>query len=124
MNSIQDFIDNLQGTQKEIIQYLNDLLLSIPDVEGKIRYKIPFYYRKSWVCYLNPIKKNKVELAFIRGNELSNEYNFLDNKGRKQVYGIEFSTINEVDEEMLYAIIMEALVLDETIPYTSKKKKK
>jgi hypothetical protein len=42
------------------------------NLEDKIRFGIPFYFGRSWICYLNPIKNHKVELAFVRGNELSN----------------------------------------------------
>jgi hypothetical protein len=28
----------------------------------KIRFKIPFYYRKSWVCYLNSTKQGNIDL--------------------------------------------------------------
>ena len=123
MSKVQDFIYNFEGTQKELLQFLHELLMSFPEVTNKIRFKIPFYYRKSWICYLNPKKNGSVELAFTRGNELSNEQGLLDAKNRKQVSGIDFFSIKDIPLETLNEIIQEALVLDEMIPYASKNKK-
>ena len=124
MSPTQAFILDYEGDQSEVLQYLHDFLLTFPDVTSKIRYRIPFFYRKSWICYLNPTKKGKVELAFTRGNELSNANGLLDAKGRSQVMGVEYSKVDEINEEALVEIIQEALMLDDTVPYASKRKKK
>jgi hypothetical protein len=104
--------------------YFHNLLINQFELLDKIRFKIPFYYGKSWICYLNPLKNGKVELAFIRGNELSNEQALLDNKGRKQVFGIEFETITDIPHQSINEIIKEALALDDMIAYESKRKKR
>ena len=83
MDAVQDFILGYPGNEQKIMQYLNHLVMSFPGITGKISYRIPFYYRKSWICYLNLTKNGGVEFAFPRGNELSNEQGLLDSKGRK-----------------------------------------
>jgi len=100
-------------------QYLYEHLGLIP----KIRFKIPFYYNKSWICYLNPIKPNAIELAFTRGNELSNVQAILQSKGRKQVMSITFTKVKEIPVNAIEEIVQEAILLDEQIPYASKRKK-
>ncbi len=62
-----DYILEFEGTVKEVMLQLHDFILSHPEMYSKISYGIPFYYRKSWICYLNPRKNKSVELAFIRG---------------------------------------------------------
>lgn len=125
MKTAEDFIYSCTNeNQKEILQYLHDYFLSFPEVEDKIRFKIPFYFRKSWICYLNPIKNDGIELAFTRGNELSNDQGLLLDKGRKQIRGIEFFSRKDIPIEIVGEIFQEALILDETIPYTSKRKPK
>ena len=101
---------------------LDQLLMDFPGVTSKLRYKIPFYDKKSWICYLNPIKKSGVELAFVRGNELSNQQGILDFKGRKQVAGIEIFDSKHLPLDELREIINEALILDQQVPYMSKRK--
>ena len=123
MDAVEDFILDKKGNQNAILQYLHELFMAYPNITGKIRYKIPFYYQKSWICYLNPVKDDRVELAFTRGNELSNEQGLLQSNGRKQVYGIIFSSVEEIPEAVIHEIFQEAILLDEEVPYNVKKKK-
>lgn len=124
MQHAEDFIYQLEDPQKEIMLYLHELLSNEFDLQDKIRYKIPFYFGRSWICYLNPIKNNAVELAFVRGNELSNMQGLLSDKGRKQVYGVEFESLDDIPLDILHDVLQEAILLDETTPYESKNKKR
>jgi len=124
MEAIFQFIDRYEGDQQKVLQYLHNLLVSFPDIEPKLRYKIPFYYRKSWICYLNPLKKTSIELCFTRGNELSNQQGLLEARDRKQIRGIIFEKVADIPTETLMAVLQEAFLLDETVPYKSKNQKK
>ncbi|MCG8569090.1 MAG: DUF1801 domain-containing protein [Spirochaetes bacterium] len=122
MGEAEDFIYQFEGNQRETMLYFHNLLTCDLGLEDKIRFKIPFYYRKSWICYLNPTKEKKVEFAFVRGNELSNSQGLLINKGRKQVYSIDFEKVSDIPFRAINEIIQEAIFIDETIPYESKRK--
>ena len=124
MSEVEDFIYQFEGSQHEVMLHFHNLLTMDLNLTEKIRFKIPFYYGKSWICYLNPTKSGKIEFAFVRGNELSNYQGILDNKGRKQVYSIEFEGVSEIPNEQINEIIQEAILLDETKPYESKRKSK
>lgn len=124
MLTIEEFIYNLEGEQRKIVKYLHNWFVKDLELSCKIRYKIPFYYRKSWICYLNPVKGGKIELAFIRGNELSNEQQLLDFKERVQIAGIEIQSVFEINRDGMREIIHEAILVDELTPYKSKRKKK
>lgn len=124
MSSVEDYIASQPDTSvRELLQYLHDTITENPGVTHKIRYKIPFYYRMSWFCYLNPQKDGKVEFVFIRGNELSNIQGILDPRGRAQVSGIMLTPGGEIPEADIREVIQEALLLDETVPYKSKRKR-
>lgn len=123
MNEVTDYISTLDAPQKEIMTVLDQMILINDRMSSKIRFRIPFYYQKSWVCYLNPIKKGGVELCFLRANELSNDNKLLDFKDRKQVAGISYYATEEIDQPALNQILQEALILDETVKYASKRKK-
>ena len=73
---------------------------------------------------MNPLKNQGVELVFVRANELSNEQGLLDSKGRKQVAGIEITDLKDIELEGLREVFNEALILDEMVPYASKRKSK
>lgn len=124
MNEVELYILEQDGPQREIMQYLDDLLLSYPEITAKMRFSIPFYYRKSWVCYLNPTKDGRVELAFTWGRELSNEQGLLEARGRKLVRGVTFASIEEIPEETLHEILQEAFLVDEEVAARRKPKKK
>jgi len=124
MTKVEDYIYQFEGSQREVMLYLHNLLTNDLNLTEKIRFKIPFYYGRSWICYLNPIKNGKIEFAFVRGNELSNIQGILDNKGRKQVFGIEFEKVSDIPVREINEIIQEAILLDETKPYESKRRLK
>lgn len=121
MLTVQDFIYDLEGEQRAIFEYLDELISGFPEIEAKIRYRVPFYFRKSWICYLNPKKDNGVELCFLRANELADAGGILNFKDRTQVAGIEITSLKEIPEEGIREILMEAILLDETVPYKSKR---
>ncbi len=123
MDDVQDFIVRREEPQRSILRYFQSLLMSYPGVTSKISYGIPFYYRKSWICYLNPLKNGGMELGFTRGNELSNGQGLLEAKNRKQIRGISFLSIDDIPEVAVHEIINEALLLDEKKPYPVRKKK-
>jgi len=123
MTAVEDYIYSLDDSQRELMLAIHKLLSEELDLTDKLRFKIPFYYRKSWICYLNPIKNKGIEVAFLRGNELSNSQGLLDSKGRKQVWGIELTKLSEIPFKELNEIIQEAILLDETVSYASKRKK-
>ena len=124
MSTVEDFIFGFEGEQRKIMDFFHDLLTSEYQMEDKIRFNIPFYYKRSWICYLNPIKNNAIEFAFPRGNELSNEQGLLQSKGRKQVMSVEFKTLVDIPVKSICEIINEAVLLDETVKYASKRRSK
>lgn len=122
-SSVKEFFLELEPPLQDIGRFLDDLLQEEFGLQPKWRYRLPFYYKKSWICYLSP-KGNKImELAFTRGNELSNEDGLLLDLGRKQVKSLLITSIRELDSQALRKIINEAVLLDETVPYAVKRKK-
>jgi hypothetical protein len=122
MSACIDFIERHQGEQRDILLALHELITGFPEVQGKIRFKVPFYDRKTWICYLSPLKTGGVELCFVRANELSNEQGLLDFKDRSQVAGITYAHVRDIQEAPLLEILQEAFLLDDEVPYASKRK--
>lgn len=120
MTDVENFMYQFQENQRDVMLYFHHLLATNLNLTPKLRFKIPFYYGKSWICYLNPTKNNNIEFAFLRGNELSNFQGLLENKGRKQVYSIEFEKVSDIPHSTINEMIQEAILLDEIEPYKSK----
>jgi len=112
MNDVEAYILDQEKAQREVLDYLYQLLMSQPGLTAKIRYKIPFYYRRKWVCYTNP-REGGVELVFLQGQELSNEQGLLQARGRKMVAGVVFHKVADIPEEALMEMVQEAFLLDE-----------
>jgi hypothetical protein len=123
MHSVEDYMYTLEGNQQKIALFLHQKLTLEFELTAKIRYKIPFYYHKSWICYLNPVQKTAIELAFIRGNELSNSHALFDFKNRKQVMGLIIDNLEDLPISKIDETILEALVLDENVSYKLKGKR-
>lgn len=114
MQSPEDYIYAIQDSNlRELALFLHSFILSYDGVTSKLAYKIPFYYRNKWVCYINIYKKKSIELAFIRGNEMKNESGLLDSRGRKLVLGFIFSSMNDINEVLLDEWMQDAMAVDE-----------
>ena len=122
MSAVVEYIFRYQGKEKEVLLYFHEFLSSHFLLEPKIRYNIPFYYGKTWICSLHVNKKGKVEFTFIRGNELNNESGLYDAKGRKLLISKTFENVEDIPEDTIYASIQEAIFLDKTVPFTLKPK--
>lgn len=122
MSDIEFFIAHFPAQQQAIMRYFHDAFIHTYELTPKTRYNLPFYYGNSWICYLNPSKSNTVELAFTRGNELSDTNNLLSANGRKQVRSITYANHSEIIVPLIEAVIDEAIALDKTIPYQSKRR--
>jgi hypothetical protein len=119
---ISDYLYDLTSEQAGIVQCLHELIMETPAIELKRRWNLPFYYRKSWICYFNILRNGNVEWAFTRGNELSNRDHWLEARGRKQIYSVSFATVDEIDMQLSRVTLQEALLLDEHVPYRLRKK--
>ncbi len=112
------YIESRPENQAIIMQTLYDYFTSFPNVQPKVRYRIPFYYQKSWVTYTNPLKNGGVELVFLRGIELSMQEELLA-KDRKMVRGIEYASVEAIDFNYLEMVWLEALDLDLHVKFVS-----
>lgn len=124
MTEVENLIYRFEGSQREIMLFFHKLFTGEFGLTDKITFKNPCYYKNSWICYLKPLKNGKTELAFMRGNEFSNIQGLLKSNGRKQLKSIEFDDLKKIPLKLLKEIIHEAILLDETIPYASKRNSK
>ena len=113
-SDVLDYFDKYTAEQLKTLLYLHDRITGLEGMQPKLKYKIPFYYKNSWVCYLNAVKGGLVEMAFTRGNEFTRCTKYLDFKGRKQVASIIYKSVEQIDEDILELVLSEALEIDNT----------
>jgi hypothetical protein len=110
MNSFLEFLDSLKHiNQKQIISFCHHWLTEDLGLHHRIRYRIPFYDDKQWICYLNPIKKEGVEFVFLHGNKLDDPEGFLESKGRKMVKGKSLYNPKSIPLEQLEFFIIQSI---------------
>jgi len=68
----------------------------------------------SRICYINPIKKNGVEVCFIKGFKLESRIELLAAK-RTMVKGISVYEINDDNLALIAEVFEEAMALDQII---------
>jgi hypothetical protein len=123
MNPVELYINEKEGNQKQILEFLHFWILSSDaEIYPKLNYGIPFYYKKSWICYLNSTNHGSVEIAFTRANELMKKASLMEFGTRKQVAGIMITDLASLPLEDLNTIMSEALAIDESVKYSVKKK--
>ena len=126
MDEVQKYIFRYEGEQRELLQFLCDLLMDQPGMRCKISYKVPFFSIRQGICYLITKKNGSVEIGFPRGHELSNSQGILESADRKYIRGITLTSMDSIPLEPLHEVIQEAILLDEIPyrpPYAFKRKK-
>lgn len=102
MNPIEQYLFNQKEPYQSIMLYVRSVILkTLPRVEEKYSYKIPFYHHnKKPMLYLNILKgTNFVDVAFVQGKFLQEEYPILkDYNNRKLVRSIQVKNIENFDE--------------------------
>ncbi len=113
MNNVHEYISNLENqNQHEIMERLHKFFMTIPHVSCELKYRVPFYRFQGLLCYMNPLKKDAVELCFLRGHELSNQRGLLQKKNRKIVAGVTLESPKGIPIEEIAEIFHEAIFLD------------
>lgn len=103
MKPVDEYFINQKEPYQSIMLYIRSVILNtLPEVEERYSYKIPFYnIGKKPMIYLNILKgKNYVDVAFVQGVLFEEQFSVLknDNK-RKQVRSIQLKTIEDLDHE-------------------------
>ena len=119
-NGFDIFIDRISENQRSIVYFLHEQFMAYPAVQYKTRFKIPFYYYNSWLCYLNSIKNDKIELCFINGQIMADPPGIMETRGRKKISGIMLTDVDTIPLEGIMELFSEAIFVDKE----NKKRKK
>jgi hypothetical protein len=114
---ILDYLDELPITpQAEMLRYLHHFISSYPGIQSKVMFSTPFYTGNKWMIYLSKQKNEGLELCFVQAKHFVQHKEWLDFKKRKQVAGITFHYIGDINEEVVDLLITEALRVDKLLP--------
>jgi uncharacterized protein YdhG (YjbR/CyaY superfamily) len=135
MNAIPDLIADLPDDERIIAARLRTLILeSEPRLQEKLSYGVPYFFHNRRICFIWPASlipagyskepiSTKVTLGLCYGNLLSNDQGLLEKGDRKQVYTVGFTSPNEINDQVIREIILEAVMVDDQFKKTNKKKR-
>lgn len=104
---------NLSDFNSDLLIQTDILIQSlVPQVVLVRKYNLPFYEYLKWMCFLQ-VRKEKLELGFVYGNELNHAHGLFTNLHLKQVRHVEIQNFDILQDERLANIIVEASMLNE-----------
>lgn len=81
---------------------------SLPDLQLKFKYRIPFYYwEKTPFCYLNQ-KNDFVDVGFWHSAHISRHDDKMNTENRKIMKSLRYFSLEEIDEIVLVEVLQEA----------------
>ena len=109
MNPAEEYILNQHEPFRGILLHLQSVIeRTIPEVDLKYKYRIPFYYINGKpFCYLNQAK-DYVDLGFWHANHLRVHLDKMTTKGRKMMKSLRYTALDEIDNKVLTAVLQDA----------------
>lgn len=112
MKPVDVYFLNQEEPYQSIMLYIREVILkTLPSVQERYSYKIPFYnIGKKPMIYLNILKGTDfVDVAFVQGVLLESEFPELQNyNNRKQVRSIQIKHIEDLDEHRFVMLLQAA----------------
>lgn len=112
MKPVEQYFLIQKEPYQSIMLYVRGVILNtLPEVEERYSYHIPFYnIEKKPMVYLNVLKgTNFVDVAFVQGILLEKEFPLLrNNNNRQQVRSLQLKTIEDLDHENFVDLLYEA----------------
>ena len=110
MNPAETYILSQSEPYKSMLLHLQVVIeATIPEVELRYKYRIPFYYLEGKpFCYLNQ-SKDYVDLGFWSAAHLSVHLEHMTTAGRKVMRSLRYRSVDEINENILVDVLNNAL---------------
>ncbi len=109
MNPAEQYILNKEEPFRSILLHLQSVIEhTIPDVDLKHKYKIPFYYLNGKpYCYLNQ-SKDYVDVGFWNAAHLTLHTEHMITANRKVMKSLRYKSLEQIDNVILIDVLKEA----------------
>ncbi|WBX71876.1 DUF1801 domain-containing protein [Tenacibaculum retecalamus] len=110
MKPAEQYILKQEEPFRSILLHLQVLIeVNFAETELLYKWKLPFYYLKNKpLCYFNATKKGYVDVGFYSKTVLEKHNEFLVSEKRKAVKSLRYYHLEEINEEILVSVLMEA----------------
>lgn len=109
MNPAAEYILKQPEPYRSILLHLQMVVeQSIPDLELKYKWKIPFYYYQGKpFCYFNAShKKQYVDVGLVKGKLIKVHTEYLVGEKRKKMVSLRYRDITEIDVVVLQEVLI------------------
>ncbi|MEM0519342.1 MULTISPECIES: DUF1801 domain-containing protein [Aequorivita] len=112
MKPADDYILNKPEPFRAILLHLQATIETLlPETKLLYKWKMPFFYIENKpFCYLN-FSKKYVDLVFWHGTHLTKHKEILISDGRKHMKSLRFKSLEEIDQQVLNDVLLEAYAL-------------
>ncbi len=109
MNPAEAYILNQSEPYRSILLHLQSVIeRTVPTVDLKYKYKIPFYYIEGRpFCYINQ-SKNYVDLGFWNAAHLTIHLEYMTTAGRKMMRSVRYKNLAEINGTILINVLKDA----------------
>lgn len=113
MNPVEEYILRQPQSFQDIMLYVIKVVeKELKESEFLFKWGIPyFYYKKKPFLYMAPNKKGYVDLGFARGYQLVLNQEALIGEKRNTVKSLRYSSLEEINHEILLSVVHEAITL-------------
>ena len=111
MNPAAEYILKQPEPYRSILLHLQMVIeQTIPSLELKYKWKIPFYYYKGKpFCYFNAShKKQYVDVGLVKGKLIKVHTEYLVGEKRKKMVSLRYKSMGEVGNQVLIEVLEEA----------------
>ncbi len=102
-NAVDQYILRQEGNWRIMMEILNDFFTSDEfSYSSALKYGLPFYMsKKKNICYLHKCKDGSLDITFWDGNQLLGKYPQLEQRDRKRMASLNYSSPEEMDLELI-----------------------
>lgn len=113
MRKVDAYIEALPEGRRELCAVLRELIIeTVPAVEEKLSFRIPFYHYFGMFMYLNNTKEG-IDVAFCRGKDLLEAFPQLQQKNRAAIATVTITDTKQIVQWGLREMIATAAAWNE-----------
>ena len=109
MNLAENYILKQSQPFQSILLQLQVIIEStLPTLDLKYKWKLPFYYYKNKpFCYFN-VSKEYVDIGLVKGTQNQDNMDVLITKDRKKMASLRYYRIQDIDVKVLISVLKNA----------------
>lgn len=129
---VSDCLASLPTDEAVIAKQLRQIIIDcLPNCIEKLSYNVPYYYVNRPICFIwpgsviwgNTRSYDGVRLGFTKGHLMSNHLDYFDRGDRKFVIYRDYTSVSDIDEDILKLHLFEAYDIDQQFSPTQLKRR-